>query len=267
MKSAIIAAAALATVAMAQPHGPHRRHHHEKRELVVEWETVYETVTVEIDESATNTYFPAAKTEAASASGSPGQFFQAGTSTTSVAAPPTSTAEPVVEPTTYQAPAPEPTTSTTPVAEPSTTYAAPPVESTTTAAAPAPTTTAGSGGSSGSAKSGKMTYYTVGLGSCGWDDAGDDDTMNIVAMGAGVWDAISSLTSYGLNQPAHPLCGQEITITAANGKSTTGIIRDKCPGCPTPDSIDVSEKIFLDLMGSTTAGVVDVTWSYNSFSG
>ena len=50
------------SVAVAQPrhHGHHRRHQHqaEKRELKIEWETVWETATVYVDESTTETVLP-----------------------------------------------------------------------------------------------------------------------------------------------------------------------------------------------------------------
>jgi hypothetical protein len=264
MKSVTIAAAVLASVAVAQPHDHHRRHHHEKRDVVIEWETVWETATVLIEDYTTQTILPShtsVSSSSASSDGSPGQFFQAApTSSTTLVAVPTTTVVPA---------APAPTT-TTPVVVPTTTSVAPVVPTTTAVAAvvvastpAAAATTASSSSSTGSnTKSGKMTYYSPGLGSCGYDDSGTDLTGNVVAVDIAFFQSISSLTSYGINEPANPLCDQEITISV-NGKTTTGVIRDACPGCG-PMGIDVTEKIFDTLMGDTTAGKTVVTWWFNS---
>lgn len=261
MKSAAVATTLLAAAALAQPHGHHRRHQHDKRELVVEWETVEETITVMIDEFTTETIYPSTTAEAVTtSSGSPGQFFQAAsTSSSSVAAPSTTL---VVQPSTEKTYAPAPTTtSTTPVAAPTTTTTlAAAAVPTTTYVAPAPASTAT--GSSGTEYSGDMTYYQIGLGSCGYDDSGLDLSKPVVAISSTFWDSVSSLTSYGINQPAHPFCDQEITIKY-NGKTMTGVVRDRCPGCPAK-GIDVSEMIFDDLVGGTGAGRVEVEWSFNS---
>ncbi|CAJ2503284.1 Uu.00g106780.m01.CDS01 [Anthostomella pinea] len=153
MKSASFAAALLASVAVAQPHG-HNRHHHAKRDLVTEWDTVWETATVIVDGTETET-IPAAKP---TTSDSPGQFLETSSSApaaeptvqsvvdtpTYVAAPSssssttsTSTSTPVVEPTTPTAAAPTtPTTTETP-----TTQAAPTTTETPTQAAPITTET------------------------------------------------------------------------------------------------------------------------------
>ncbi|KAI4597497.1 hypothetical protein KJ359_004199 [Pestalotiopsis sp. 9143b] len=298
MKSAAVALVALASVAIAQPHGHARRHLHDKRDLVVEWVTEVETVTVEVDETTTQTYFPtqtevaAAPTATASESG--GAFIQAeaaSTSSTYSAAAPSTTliALPSTQQTSSEA-APTTSSSTsssiystststseTPivvvptVALPTTTAEAPTTtaaaETSTYAAEPSSTTTAaassGSGSSSGAnVKNSDMTYYAIGLGSCGFDDAGLDLTKPVVAIDYHLWDSVSTATSYGIDQPAHPFCNQEITITY-NGKTTTGIVRDRCGGC-VENAIDVAEGLFDDLVGGTTAGRVDVEWYFNS---
>ncbi|KAM0808535.1 putative RlpA-like protein double-psi beta-barrel domain-containing protein [Seiridium cardinale] len=289
MKSATVAVAVLASVAIAQPHGHARRHQHDRRDLVVEWVTVEETVTVEVDEATTQTFYPSKTPEVvATSSGSPGQFFQAASSSSSpysVAAPSTTLiAQPSTEKTI--APAPTTTSTTAPVVAPSsttetsapvetTTYAAPasstaetsaPVETTTYAAPASSTTAASTGGSSGGSgtnvKSSDMTYYPIGLGSCGYDDAGLDMTKPVVAVDSKLWDSVSTATSYGLDQPAHPFCNQEVTIMY-NGHNATGIVRDRCGGC-VPNAVDVAEMIFDDLVGGTGAGRVSVEWFFNS---
>lgn len=306
MKSTTFTAVLLASVAVAQPHHGHqhqRRHQHEdqleKRELVVEWETVWETATVYVDETTTETVLPEKTPEAealptTSTGGGPGQFFETptvqpttlATSTTAASSPPPPPAETTTEeappaPTTTSTstPQPEPTTTTAPAVAVPTIAAPPPVAETTTSTPPAPTTTSaappaetssgsgsGDGGSSGGSGSGvsgegEITYYAVGLGACGYDDSGADDTENIVAMPIEMWTAVSSATNYGLGMPAHPWCDKTITIRA-NGKSVQAKIRDNCPGC-SGASIDVTPHAFLALFGSLDGGRENVEWSMN----
>ncbi|KAI0412459.1 hypothetical protein F5X98DRAFT_321045 [Xylaria grammica] len=291
MKSASVAAAAAVLVGMssAQPHGHHGHHHlHAKRDLVTEWETVWETVTVLVDESTTETIYPTP-----TGSGAPGEFFEPPTSTPS--STPTSTPEP--EPTTVAAPTstsseapppPPPTTtavttsssSSTPPPAPTTTSTpepapAPEPETTSvqTSAAPAETSSSGSGSGStyaGSDKfgtssldtkkySGDITYYDLGLGACGYDDAGT--TEHIVAISHLDWYSRGSGTSLGIDMPNHPWCDQTITITA-DGKSTTALVHDICPSCAS-GSIDVSDSVFMALFGSLEAGRTQASWSFN----
>jgi len=114
--------------------------------------------------------------------------------------------------------------------------------------APSPSPTPSNGGGSGS-YSGDITYYAVGLGSCGWDDAGLDKTDNIVAISSALYADLGN-----------GICGKKLSITA-NGKTITGTVRDKCPSCA-KGSIDVSEKAFLDLFGDVGVGRSKVTWSF-----
>ncbi|KAI1274009.1 hypothetical protein F5Y07DRAFT_374744 [Xylaria sp. FL0933] len=296
MKSASVAAAAavLAGISSAQPHGHHGHQHlHAKRELVTEWETVWETVTVLVDESTTETILPTQ-----TGSGAPGEFFQPPSSTA------TSTPQPEPEPTiaetsSTQAPPPPPTT-TAKTSTSSSPPPPPPAPTTTStpepAPAPVPETTSvaqaqttsvatpsaadvsSSSGSSGSSYagadgafgtssldeekySGDITYYTLGLGSCGYDDSGVDTTKNIVAISRVDWYARGSGTSLGIDMPNHPWCDQTITITA-DGKSTTALVHDICPSCAS-GSIDVSESVFMDLFGSLDAGRSTASWTFN----
>ncbi|KAI1270745.1 hypothetical protein F5Y18DRAFT_21011 [Xylariaceae sp. FL1019] len=293
MKSVSVAAAAavLAGVAVAQPHGNHLHQRlHAKREIVTTWETVWETVTVIVDDETTSTVLPT------TTSGAPGEFFQPSTTTsTSISSTSTSTSEVVVAetptskkaapttPTTTSTPPPPPSTtstsstwttlstsstfsssssssSSTPVVEPITTSIAP--SPSTTSSEPAATTTASSGGSGGGKEySGEITYYAVGLGACGYDDSGKDNSMPIVAIAVGDWGAYGTMaTNAGIDMPLNPWCGKELTITA-NGKTVKGQARDQCPGCAS-GSIDVSEQIFKELFdGDLGVGRSDVTWT------
>ncbi|KAI1389548.1 uncharacterized protein F4822DRAFT_204561 [Hypoxylon trugodes] len=273
MKSAAVAAAILASVAVAQPHG-HHRHAHAKRELVTEWETVWETATVIIDDESTQTIAPSHQE---TSSGYPGQFFQtpsASPSSSSAPAPTPTTTVSLSKATSYSVsipsvpsvpsvPIPAPSSEETPTQAPTTAQPAP--SSTSTYAA----TPSGSGSSTGSDGipfnqkfSGEITYYNAALGACGYEDTGVDDSENIVAIPKAFWNAISTLTSYGINQPAHPLCDKTITITAPNGKTTTAKIRDRCDGC-SGDAIDVTPHTFKDLFGSLDAGRLDCSWTIN----
>ncbi|KAI1207178.1 uncharacterized protein F4807DRAFT_190026 [Annulohypoxylon truncatum] len=275
MKSVAIAAALLASTAVAQPHG-HHRHNHPKRDLVVEWETVWETATVIIDDDSTSTIAPAS-------TGTPAQFFQPDTSSSSSS----SSAAPVVQTPTVQAQPSTPstlvsiaqaTTYSTSSQAPTSTYATPTQQTTaapvtpsssSTYSAAAPTSSASSGGSTGSDGipynqkfSGDITYYNAALGACGYEDTGKDDTTNIVAIPKAFWDSISTATSYGLNEPAHPLCDKTITITSSDGKTTTATIRDRCDGCA-GHAIDVTPHTFTDLFGSLTGGRLEGSWVIN----
>ncbi|KAI1763331.1 RlpA-like double-psi beta-barrel-protein domain-containing protein-containing protein [Hypoxylon sp. FL1150] len=90
------------------------------------------------------------------------------------------------------------------------------------------------------AHKGDMTYYTPGLGSCGWTNSATD---MVVAMSAA--------------QKGH--CGKSINIKYM-GKSATAKIVDYCPGCP-GDSIDVSQVVF-EKFANMDVGRIAVEWEY-----
>lgn len=135
---------------------------------------------------------------------------------------------------------------------------APKVQSTSSAPAAAPTTPA-TGGSSQSnfgtlpgatvpancpkekPCTGDMTYYTAGLGACGHTDGDDSDAVAIKYDMFGT-DSNGAVTN--------KLCGKKIMIkNPANGKTATGTIRDKCPGCSGPQGIDLSKSLMITLHG------------------
>ncbi|ROV92793.1 hypothetical protein VMCG_09061 [Cytospora schulzeri] len=167
--------------------------------------------------------------------------------------------------------APETTTSTTPVEIPTTTpvVETPIAAPTTAAAAPAATTAAVASSSSESGstvsvntdisailgsdyQTGDLTYYDLGLGACGVDNTGQDQSANIVAM---------SSATMGSQSNGNPMCGKSIKIyNKATGKTATGIIQDKCPGC-VAGSIDVSRKLFEDL-ADLDQGRLQISWNW-----
>lgn len=268
MKTAILAI--LLGVAAAQPHAGHGHGHAHKRNnevknrravvTEVEWVTEVETVIAYVDASTTYLVTPGHE--------------QPATTSSSVPSSPAEDAE-GDEGRFYEPPAPEPTTSEAPpppppAPKPTTTTAAPPPPpppapkpETTTKAAPAPPPQpkpepvveeeTPSGGGSG--RSGELTYYTVGLGACGEDDTGADNSDNIVAL---------SHLLMGTQSNGNPMCGQSITVSA-NGKTASAIVKDKCMGCA-QDDIDVSEKVFLQLFDSLEGGRLPVTWSFDSYT-
>lgn len=273
MKSFAVFAGLLVSTAVAQPHGhSHGRRHqhahgHEKRALVTEWTTAYETVTVTeyVDETTTTWITPSADsasstrtttstTATSSRTTVPGQFFE-GASSSSKESPVyvqenTSAAVAVTETNTYVPPPPSSSTSVYTPPSP------PPVAATPTpSAAPVQQTTGSSSSSSssgGDTHHGDLTYYDVGMGACGWDDSGKDMTDNIVALSHIVMGAQSN---------GNPYCGKSITISYG-GKTIQAIVRDKCMGCEA-DAIDVSKCAFIALMGSMDVGRKPVDWWFN----
>lgn len=293
MKSVAIFVGLLAASAVAQPHGhKHRRahsHEHQKRNLVTVIETEMEVVTVTeyIDDTTTTWVTPGAKATVTTSlvaavpttTDVPGQFFEpASTSSASSTpskpspsvanVPETSTVAPVVVPTT-SAYVPPPPAATTVTAQ----AAAPVVEPSTAAAAPAAVqSSSGTSSKSGAdTRSGDLTYYQVGLGACGEDDSGKDDTDNIVAL---------SHLLMGEQSNGNPYCGKTITISYG-GKQVVATVKDKCMGCAMnnidgkpsysyhilphalANSMTVSTVAFVTLMGSTGVGRHAVDWWFN----
>ena len=280
MKSATLALSLLASIAIAQPHGHHhgnRRnahgHHHNKRALVTEWvtETVYETVTKIVDETTTQIVGPA--TVPTTTGHAPAEFFEPppsqvpevppAPSSSAKAPPPPPPVKPVPTTTAAPPPPPPPPVETpvveTPVVEtPETKPVVPKPDPTTVLATPSakPSTkpeSGNGGGGGGKEYHGDLTHYTVGLGACGFDDGGKDRSENIVAL---------SHLLMGTQSNGNPYCDKTVTITA-NGKSITGVVRDKCMGCAM-ENIDVSEKMFLELFGDLGVGRDTVTWHFNN---
>lgn len=99
-------------------------------------------------------------------------------------------------------------------------------------------------------KSGDITYYDVGMGSCGHDDSGKGDSEYIVAVSPDVMGGRGDDSA----------CGRKVTIKGPNGE-VTATVRDKCVSCGS-GSIDVSSKVFKDIVGDLGVGRSAVTWSF-----
>ncbi|EIM79277.1 uncharacterized protein STEHIDRAFT_126526 [Stereum hirsutum FP-91666 SS1] len=94
----------------------------------------------------------------------------------------------------------------------------------------------------------RFTFYDVSKGACG--------TTNVAS------DFVVALNSdqYGDGYPG-PHCGETITITA-NGKTTTAVIEDECPGCPYA-GLDLSRGLF-DFFADESAGVIYGSWDFTN---
>ncbi|KAI8635950.1 RlpA-like double-psi beta-barrel-protein domain-containing protein-containing protein, partial [Parasitella parasitica] len=92
--------------------------------------------------------------------------------------------------------------------------------------------------------SGGATFYSVGLGSCGYSNSDDE----MVA-------ALSMSLMGGANSE---LCGKSITVTSSSGSVTLKVV-DSCPGCSKGD-VDMSEAAFK-MLGDPAQGRIPVTWS------
>ncbi|KAK5992350.1 Allergen Asp f 7-like protein [Cladobotryum mycophilum] len=278
MKTAAIASAFFIAAAAAQPRGHGRRQHqhqHVERAAVVITETAWVTETEYVTEfiDSTTTYVVGEESTSTSVvATTTSTTSTTSTSTTSTSTTATSattpkpeffeTPSPTPTPTpkeTYQAPPPpKPEPTTTSIYTPPPPPPPPPAPKPTIMQAPPPLLLLSlrqlrpiGGGGSGQ-YSGDITYYTIGMGACGHDDSGQDNSENVVALPHDLM---------GTQSNGNPMCGKTITIYA-NGKSTTALVVDKCMGCKGGD-IDVSEKVFKELFGSLDGGRLGCTWSFN----
>ncbi|CEP09737.1 hypothetical protein [Parasitella parasitica] len=95
-----------------------------------------------------------------------------------------------------------------------------------------------------SSMSGGATFYSVGLGSCGYSNSNEE----MVA-------ALSASLMGGANSA---LCGKSITVKSSSGSVTLKVV-DSCPGCSEGD-VDMSEAAFKKI-GDPAQGRIPITWS------
>lgn len=274
MKPTFVIPAIFAAVALAQPHNIHRHRHakkfagaahrFEKRAVTTEWvvETAWVTQTEYVDGTTTITVepdvTPVAKDDNANTEpGKDAQFFETPAQKPPVEPTPTPAApEPVVNtppPPPPPSPTPEPVA---PTPEPQPVAPAPvPVAQKPSPSVVVPQDTSSSSGNYDTSVggNGQLTFFTVGLGSCGFNDAGKDRSEYYVALSHLVMGELSN---------SNPLCGRTITVMA-NGKSVVATIRDKCGDCAA-NNIDGTEKLFLDLFGDLGLGRMPVEWYLNA---
>jgi len=114
--------------------------------------------------------------------------------------------------------------------------------------APAPVVPATGGGPSGT---GEITYYSLGLVSCGQVYSDSDD---VVALA-------TSVMANGGNSNNNPLCGKTINISYG-GVTATAKVVGTCEGCA-PGNIDLSPSLFQKFAPLGAGRVPGVTWSVN----
>lgn len=96
-------------------------------------------------------------------------------------------------------------------------------------------------------KTGKMTHYTPGMGSCGKTHTEND---LVVAISQGMYGTAA-------NPNASPMCAKSASIKCG-AKTVVAAVVDKCMSCGNGD-IDVSPAVFKQC-GALSAGVITVTW-------
>lgn len=106
----------------------------------------------------------------------------------------------------------------------------------------------------GSAYTGEMTYYGLGLGSCGIVSAPGD---YIVAVGASLFDSYAVADNSNKNQ----LCGKWVHIHGTDGKTYKAQIVDRCPGCQSVD-LDTSKELFDAATNRADGRAYGVQWSF-----
>uniref|UniRef100_A0A060TEI0 ARAD1D07700p n=1 Tax=Blastobotrys adeninivorans TaxID=409370 RepID=A0A060TEI0_BLAAD len=116
---------------------------------------------------------------------------------------------------------------------------------TSSSSSAAPSSTGGSG--SGETFSGDATYYTPGLGACGWENSESD---KIVAL---------NVAQFGASSNGNENCGKKIRVQY-NDKEVEVEVTDKCPGCKHGD-LDLSPAAF-DELADESEGRIQVTWSF-----
>ncbi|KAK4183652.1 RlpA-like double-psi beta-barrel-protein domain-containing protein-containing protein [Podospora australis] len=101
-------------------------------------------------------------------------------------------------------------------------------------------------------RSGKITFYEPGLGSCGLTSSGSD---LVAAIGKSLFDA----STVNGNPNNNPLCGKKIRVTVG-GKSVEVTAVDSCPAC-TENDLDLSPAAFNQL-ADPAEGKVAASWEF-----
>ncbi|CZT24708.1 uncharacterized protein RCC_10436 [Ramularia collo-cygni] len=177
--------------------------------------------------------------------------------TSTYVAPPVYSAPP---PSVYVAPTPTSTFVAPYVAPTPSSSAAPIATSATPPPSDSPPADSGSGGSGvtgmaapGKSYTGDVTYYAVGMGSCGFTSTEDE---KVVAVSHEIMSAYN-----GANPNANPLCGTYITITGKDGNKYPAKIVDTCPGCD-KGSLDLPQAYFNKITGNGDGRVGGIEWCF-----
>lgn len=101
---------------------------------------------------------------------------------------------------------------------------------------------------------GDLTYYTPGLGACGFTNTEAD---HIVAIPEKIFDAYNNG-----NPNNNPLCNKTVTITGKNGQKYTAKIVDRCPGC-TENDLDLTQSFFNTVTSNGDGRVSGMQWCFD----
>ncbi|PIL26359.1 hypothetical protein GSI_12115 [Ganoderma sinense ZZ0214-1] len=101
---------------------------------------------------------------------------------------------------------------------------------------------------------GDATFYAPGLGSCGHFNT---ETDFIVAVDIATIQSFPGATA---NPNANPMCGRQMKVTSADGKSVTVTVADTCPGCA-PGSVDLTPTAFQQLAPLSVGRLHGVSWT------
>lgn len=112
---------------------------------------------------------------------------------------------------------------------------------------------------------GNLTYFSPGLGVCGWKSS---DTDAVCAIPHDIFDAAAPRVSSGGIPGRNPLCGRLIRVTtflaaAGNTKKPVSVVvmvADRCVDCEGND-LDLSPGTFKQI-ASEGSGVVSGTWQW-----
>lgn len=97
-----------------------------------------------------------------------------------------------------------------------------------------------------------MTYYDVGLGSCGWTSTPNEDIVAVPHQ----------MMSNGANPNNNPNCGKMVTIHYG-GKTKKAKVVDTCGGC-SPGDLDMSTGLFKFFAPMSEGRVGGMKWSYDN---
>ncbi|KAK6465825.1 RlpA-like double-psi beta-barrel-protein domain-containing protein-containing protein [Scheffersomyces coipomensis] len=151
-------------------------------------------------------------------------------------------------PTTFAAPSTTELATTTTTSAPSPVEQAPTITTTSTPSSTSSTSPV----PSGSAFSGQGTYYSTGLGACGWTN---QDTDYICAISHDLYDA----NNVNANPNDNSLCGKKIRATYQSNSVEVTVV-DRCTGCQYYD-LDFSPSAFSQL-ADQSLGRIDIEWEW-----
>ncbi|TCD63215.1 hypothetical protein EIP91_005827 [Steccherinum ochraceum] len=98
---------------------------------------------------------------------------------------------------------------------------------------------------------GTASFFDTGADACGGFDQDSDPVVSLPT------------NLFGLQSPS-PHCGQAVTImNTQNGQVAHGVVRDECPECGISE-LDLSRSLFLELTPSLSAGVIPISWFFDS---